>query len=160
MMIPEAHVTHATTRRLRVKIPSMKGKGSHLAVVKEKFDGVPRIHSVEINPVTGSVLFLHTVDAGTIAAFARENNLFSLVELKPAPALFRRNMSDAFRGVSAGVRGISGGELDLWGTSVLVLLGAGVYQIAQGNFIAPAWYTAFWYAFNIFLKSESGKGTV
>jgi hypothetical protein len=38
------------------------------------------------------------------------------------------------------------------------LLGTGIYQIVRGNFGAPPWYTAFWYAFGVFTKSLIDKG--
>ena len=34
-----------------------------------------------------------------------------------------------------------------------VLLALGIYQISRGNFMAPAWYTAFWYAFGVLTKT-------
>jgi len=42
--------------------------------------------------------------------------------------------------------------------AILSLLGLGLYQILRGNFRAPPWYTAFWYALGIFTKSLSDKG--
>ena len=33
-----------------------------------------------------------------------------------------------------------------------LVLGMGGYEISRGRFATPAWYTAFWYALNIFLK--------
>jgi hypothetical protein len=41
-------------------------------------------------------------------------------------------------------------------------MGAGIYQIARGNFAAPAWYTAFWYALGLFGNKggKDAKGTV
>ena len=44
--------------------------------------------------------------------------------------------------------------MDLGTASFGALLIMGIYQISRGNFMAPAWYTAFWYALNIFLKSK------
>jgi len=38
---------------------------------------------------------------------------------------------------------------------LLTLVGLSAIQISRGNFTAPAWYTALWYALNIFLKAQS-----
>ena len=52
----------------------------------------------------------------------------------------------------------TGDEIDIEGLAFLLLLGAGIYQISVGNLTALPWYAAFWYAFNIFLKSGQGAG--
>ena len=62
-----------------------------------------------------------------------------------------------FGSVSRRIRAFTGNAADLSGLAVLALLTVGVYQIARGNFGAPAWYTAFWYALGIFNKSDGGK---
>ncbi len=49
---------------------------------------------------------------------------------------------------------MTGGGLYLPGATFVALVGAGVYKIAQGKFAAPAWYMAFWYALNIFLRAR------
>lgn len=46
---------------------------------------------------------------------------------------------------------------DLPGMAFLTLLGVGIYQLVRGNFAAPPWYTAFWYAMGIFTKSIMEK---
>ena len=62
-----------------------------------------------------------------------------------------------FASLSRRIRDFTGSAADLSGLAVLALLTVGVYQIARGNFGAPAWYTAFWYALGIFNRSNGGK---
>jgi hypothetical protein len=50
-----------------------------------------------------------------------------------------------------------GGWVNLGAMAFLILLGAAIYQIARGNLTAIPWYTAFWYALNIFLKSKPSE---
>ena len=56
------------------------------------------------------------------------------------------------------IKKLTGGDMDIAGIAFVTLLGLGIYQISRGNFIAPAWYTAFWYAMNIFLNSKNKAG--
>ena len=57
--------------------------------------------------------------------------------------------------MSQSLRRFSSGELDLAVMVFIALLGVGVYQIARGNFGAPPWYTAFWYALGVLTKTSS-----
>jgi hypothetical protein len=52
---------------------------------------------------------------------------------------------------------MTGGELDIPSVFFAALLISGIYQIARGNMAAPAWYTAFWYAFGIFSRDMLHK---
>ncbi len=106
------------------------------------------------NPITGSILFLftHPAEADTIIRKAQTKRIFKVMEDRPGS--LRLQVSGEMTELNSKIKGLTGGAIDLWTLSFLSLLGIGVYQIAKGNFAAPAWYTAFWYAFNVFLKSK------
>ena len=152
-MLPTAFISHRTTGRLRVKIPSKKGDRSFFQSIKEQFSGLKGIEAVEINPLTGSVLIVHGTDEKTIGGHAAANGLFIVQELNAAPAGLQRRISRAFGSVNSQLKSATSGEIDIGGLAFLVLLGFGVYQISAGNLTALPWYAAFWYALNIFLKS-------
>lgn len=59
--------------------------------------------------------------------------------------------------MSGRVEKATGGTMGISEVAFLALFGAGVMQIGRGNFTAIPWYTAFWYALNIFLKSDAQK---
>lgn len=159
MTTPVAQVSHQIAGRLRVRIPSMKGNAKHLDSIKNEFSGIKGITGVEINPMTGSVLFhLGDISLKTITDHALSRGFFRLDEPVASPVGLQQRMTGAFEGFNDKMKSFTGGELDVAGLSFLFLVGAGVYQIRKGNFAAPAWYTAFWYALNIFLKSnKSGE---
>jgi hypothetical protein len=156
-MLPAARISHRSTGRLRVKIPSKKGDHAYLLSIKEHFSGLDSIEAVEINPLTGSVLIMHRSDEKIIAEYARANNLFDLQGHNSSPAGLQRRISGAFDSLDSGLKTATGGEIDIGGLAFLVLMGVGVYQVSVGNLTALPWYAAFWYALNIFLKS--GKET-
>ena len=156
-MLPPALISHRTTGRLRVKIPSKKGDGAFFQSLKERFSILEGINAIEINPLTGSMLILHSSDERTIAGYALANNLFMLQELGSSPAGLQRRISKAFVSIDSQLKSATSGEIDIGGLAFLVLMGFGIYQISVGNLTALPWYAAFWYALNIFLKS--GKET-
>jgi hypothetical protein len=160
-MIPDAEVVHSSKRRLRVRIPSKKGDAAYWANLADRFADCKGIEDIEVNPRTASLLFVHETDSAAIIRFAASEGVFLAEGKTPVrehPAIYD-GLTDTFNKVDNTIKDFTGNELDLSSLSFLALVGAGVYKIAKGDFSAPAWYTAFWYGFNIFLKSKpNGKG--
>lgn len=156
--LPDALLSHKVSGRIRLKIPSKKGDSQYFESLKEQLYGFSGIKIVEINPMLGSVLIIHTSDVERIAEHAQKNSLFSLRSFKPNLTNLHYRVSEAFKDINKKIKGITGGDIDIAGLVFLSLLGLGIYQIMRGNFAAPAWYTAFWYAFDIFLKSGNKGG--
>jgi hypothetical protein len=152
-MIPEAVLSHTTPGRLRVKVPSRKGDAAYFSVLKEHFAHFEGVKQVEANALTSSVLLIHSADLKALAAFAEEHALFKLRKLGPQASSFSGKFAGAFSDFDRRVKRLTGSELDVPGVAFVTLLGFGIYEIGRGNFTAPAWYTAFWYALNILLKS-------
>lgn len=159
MTTPVAQVSHKIAGRLRVRIPSRKGDAKYLDSIKNEFSGIKGINGVEVTPLTGGVLFhLGDISVKALAEHALSCGFFRLQEPVASPVGLQQRLTGAFEGFNDKMKSFTGGELDIAGLSFLFLVGAGVYQIRKGNFAAPAWYTAFWYALNIFLKSnKSGE---
>lgn len=157
-MLPDAYLSHMTSGRLRVKIPSRKGNISYFASLGEKLSGLDGVEKVKVNPLTGSALITHNANRAMIAEYAMANDLFSLKGLDSYPTGLQRRLSETFNGLNVHLKGLTGGEVDIRGLAFLLLLSAGIYQIGKGNITALPWYAAFWYALNIFLKAKPGKG--
>jgi hypothetical protein len=157
-MISVAHVSHQTSGRLRVKIPSKKGNSNYFEAVKSGFAGLGGIDDIQVNHLTGSVLFLlKGASEEAIASHALSRGIFKLHgKSSSTPAGLQQRLSGTFKGMNDQIKSLTGNELDIAGSAFLVLIGAGIYEISRGNFTAPAWYTAFWYALNILLKSNKG----
>ncbi|MGC2423010.1 MAG: HMA2 domain-containing protein [Nitrospirota bacterium] len=148
---PSAHISHATKGRVRFKIPSKKGNARFFTNIKDVLEKNAKVAGVEINPVTGSVLVIHKTDTNSIIKLAESNKFFKLAQRRQQIA---NNLVESFKSLDDKLKSATDGELDLPTTSFLTLAGVGIYEIARGNFAAPAWYTAFWYALNIFLKAR------
>jgi flagellar basal body P-ring protein FlgI len=149
---PYAHISHSTHGRVRFKIPSKKGDVSFFTNIKDTLEKNARVAGVVINPVTGSVLVTHNTDTDSITKLAESNKFFKLEKRRPRH--ISNNLVESFKSMDDKLKSATDGELDLPTVSFLALAGAGIYDIARGNFAAPAWYTAFWYALNIFLKAR------
>lgn len=152
--IPSAIVSHMVQGRLRVKIPSRRHDNAF-------FDGVSKLFSqhypnikVETNSAAASTLFRGQVPAKELFKFAKKHNLFRIQETVPRNQTLISAVKESFKDMDRSLLRITGGELDIASLIFLALVGHGVYQIARGNFTAPSWYTAFWYALGVFSKSS------
>ena len=76
-MMPEAIIAHESSGRLRIKIPASRGDAGVLAAYRDHLSQCPGIISVEINPITGSMLFLHQTSVAAIFDYAHEKNVFA-----------------------------------------------------------------------------------
>jgi len=156
MTTPEAVVVHKMAGRMRIRVPSKKGDAGYFGSVKDTLSTLAGVEGVEVTPYTASVLVrgLATVEAVTDAAKSR--GLFSLKEERAVKVTtFHDAVAERVGALDERIKTATGATFDLPGLAFAALMGAGIYQIARGNFTAPAWYTAFWYALGIFGKSSS-----
>lgn len=151
---PYAFCIHQAPKRIRLKIPSKKGKEDYFVSLKDKMSTVEGIINIKTNPITGSVVFLHSCDFREIVNYAESQNLFRVITTQHSVTPINEKISNVFISVNNKITQITTGYLDLRTLIFLSLMGAGIYQIIRGNLLIPAWYTAFWYAFNI-LKSKN-----
>lgn len=153
-MIPHAEIVHCIPHRMRVRIPSRKGDVTYWHTVVDTLKQMPCITAMRANPATASLLMEYTVSDRELLDFAREKNLFRTTRKQRRAIPLQQKVASGFSAVDNSVRKFSGGELDVGSITFLGLIGFGAYQIARGNFAAPAWYTVFWYALNVFLKNQ------
>lgn len=156
-MLPEAHVSHCTSHRLRIKIPLKRGSESFFRTMEERFSTLPGIESVEANPLTGSVLLIHQSDTQSLCRLIQQRRIVNLKETLKRQTTLRQDITRGVKIVNTHVASMTGGKVDLLDVAGLSLLSAGIYQLLKGNFMAPAWYTAFWYAFGLLSKGQSAS---
>lgn len=159
-MIPWAFVSHKTSERLRIKIPSKKGDVGYFALLGESFssaEGLPE--RVDVNILTGSVFLKEKgIDADAVLGYAENNGLFTVAgtaEKKTPP--ISSKIVGLIGGVSAHLDRATKGGVDLANLAFIALISIGIFQILRGNIKSPPWYTAFWYAMGIFLKTISDR---
>ena len=155
--LPEARITHIISGRLRIKIPSKKGNTSYFKFLERKFSDFDKVQKVEANAVTAGMLLLHDTDIKNISRFAEENRLFVVENRRPEQMVLTKRIKSGLEDLNKRATRFTGGELDLAGAVFVSLLSISIYQIARGNFFAPAWYTSLWYAVNMVFKSSDNN---
>ncbi|MBF0474134.1 MAG: hypothetical protein HQK93_10475 [Nitrospirae bacterium] len=146
---------HSTNERLRLRLPNLKNNLESLADLKTALLDIEGINNIEINPKTSSVLILHSNAKEQILSAAIMRGLLKIKEkktVKTTATPFTANVTETARTINSKLKALTGREIDLPNMFFLVLFGTGVYQVARGNFALPAWYTAFWYAYGVFIK--------
>jgi hypothetical protein len=125
--------------------------------MEERFSTLPGIESVEANPLTGSVLLIHQSDTQSLCRLIQQRRIVNLKETLKRQTTLRQDITRGVKIVNTHVASMTGGKVDLLDVAGLSLLSAGIYQLLKGNFMAPAWYTAFWYAFGLLSKGQSAS---
>ncbi len=166
-MNAEALVVHNMAGRIRIRVPSKKGNAAYFTAVKETLSACVGVEGVEVAPFTGSILVRCHGPTEGIIGWAESQGLFVVrQEQSIKVTAFHDAVAGRIGALDDRIKAVTGEGFDLPGLAFLALMGAGIYQIARGNFAAPAWYTAFWYALGLFGKSsgkkggKDGKGTV
>jgi len=160
-MIPDAVIAHASTGRLRIRIPSQKGNVAALKYQGDQLAACPGILSIEVNPAMGSILLLHQTTVREIVEYAQSRNLFSLEEQKSAKvpsADLRRSLGETFKSVDRQIQNLTGGDLDLSGFAMAALVVTGSVQILSGNAGTIPWFAAYWYAYHLYSRTKEGEG--
>ena len=157
-MIREAFVCHRAGRRMRLRIPSAKGNVVYFKTLEEALRKCPEVDEVSTNPTTASVLILsdHHSSSG-IREFAKREGLFQVQRRMSSAKSLVTNVTNAFEKYDKLIKRYTGDELDIPTVVFLALLVSGIMQIARGNVVAPAWYTAFYYALGIFTRVNEAQ---
>ncbi len=155
-MTPEAIVVHKMPGRVRIRVPARKGDIAYFGSVKDALSTLVGVEGVEVAPNTGSILVHGPAPAKKIIDEAQSLSLFVVKEERAIKVTaFHDVVANQVGGLNDRIKTVTGSTFDLPGLAFMALVGAGIYQIARGNFTAPAWYTAFWYALGIFGKSSA-----
>jgi hypothetical protein len=151
---PEAHITHRTGQRLRIRIPARKGDPGYFSGLQSALTQLGKVDRVEVNPLTASVLIVASAGVEEVFDPAQVREWFTLRQSGSAIRPFSRKLIQGFQEVDSQIEQLTGGELDIPSIALIGLIFSGIYQISVGNFAAPAWYTAFWYAASIAVKAD------
>ena len=157
-MLPDARVVHSSPGRLRIRVPGRRGDAGYFAEAQRSLLGLAGVSAVEVNPLTAGILVTGSFRPAELNHAAETDRLFRLDPPAPPHVLVGRRIAGSMELLDGAVRGLSAQSLDLSAGIFLLLAGSGLWQIAQGNFAAPAWYTAFWYALGVHSKFLSGNG--
>jgi hypothetical protein len=151
----DTYLSHVSKGRLRLRIPSKKRNTVFSSELQAVLSVIPGFDQVKVNPLSGSLLVVHSELPEEMASFVK-----TLADLAPKrnsngkPNTIYQRVTGTFHQVNTQIQGFTKGELDVPTLSVIALVAVGIYQISRKSFTAPAWYMAFWYALNIFLRSK------
>jgi hypothetical protein len=113
--------------RTRLRVAGRRGDGVYFASVATGLSALPQVLTIDVRPLTGSILILHGESLAGIAEAARKSGLFAISDTDVAPA--------PTPSVSINPRIALGAGLGVLALSELV----------QGHIVPPA-ITLAWYA--------------
>jgi hypothetical protein len=142
---------------MRIKIPSLRKQDAQLEVLRDRLLRCPGVVETTAAAITGTILIIHEGDHDAVLAYAAQTGILAVETTDDRPLTVHGEIRKVFGHLERRVSSFSGGSLNLGSLAFVALAGFGIYQISRGNLAAPAWYTAFWYAMNIFLKSDDGS---
>lgn len=161
MSIAEAQISHVLPGRVRLKIPSRRGDPAFFAETAQRLEQCDGVNEVRATPVTASLLIMHATSLEAIAAWASQQQLFSLRSGPAAagsqprphdPAIWR-----TMRPAAPDLQKQQDRRARIVSTS---LVGLGALQTIRGQIFAPA-ITLFWYAYDVARgRPSAAAGTI
>jgi hypothetical protein len=149
--LPIAEITHATMRRLRIKVPEKRRDNSFFDFVRSRLIAWDAIDRVETNPLTASIL-LYFSNAERLVSEAVAKNDFLDVDFttitQPAEPGLTHETLRSFISTDHALRRWTHNQIDMRGAAFLLLFAGGVYQLMRGRLSTPA-PTLLWYAGNL-----------
>jgi copper chaperone CopZ len=152
---------HAIPGRVRFVASPLEGNQKAGSILKEKLLVIEGVESVEVNPISGSVL-IHYQESSVkpellFAALVRLLGLEKELE-KPPQSILSRELRIAGDSLNRAVHEKTGGLLDLWTAVLILLAGVGARKlIQQGMGAFPAGFTLVWWAANDLLRGKHPK---
>jgi hypothetical protein len=132
----------------------MKRDSDYFSRLKEYLSPLPGVEKIEVNPVTGSVLVLHSIDLKSVedlklvSDYSEMGGLFKIVVPETSSVSLAQGLADAFAGLNEKVKEATAGTVDIPTVAFLVLVGASMVSLSEGVVAVPA-ITALWYAGSI-----------
>jgi hypothetical protein len=153
---------HLLPGRVRFRVPSLADDAAGRELLRRKLIEVQAIDSVEITPLSGSVLI--RFDAESLepellfAAVVRLLGLESKIEGVPS-SLIGRELRDAGEAVNHAIYERTGGILDLWTglPLVLILLGASNLVAGSPKGLQSGWMLLWWAYLALFPPGRTSK---
>jgi hypothetical protein len=159
MVLPIGYICHSSSGRLRIRVPDRKRDDQFFFSVEQVFHKSGQVASVQVRPLTASILLTgEQVAPDVIDRIGAKNKLFQLSAPEPKESISNKLIAPMDR-LNRNVQQFTGGEVDMQDVLFLLLVGFGLYGLIKGDLRRPAWYTAFWYAAELFRKYISAPET-
>jgi hypothetical protein len=163
--LPYAYISHITSGRLRLRIPSKKADQAYFFSLREHLSSLPGVQAVVVNPVTGSILIRHTydpkdMDLKPVAEYTEASGLFKLqIPEQTERVSIAEQVAGSMEGLNAQLKEWTNDAIDFQSLAFLGLVGVSLFQAGKGLVMIPA-ITALWYASSILkdIKSKERGG--
>jgi hypothetical protein len=150
-------VTHLLPGRLRLRAPVLIGQRRAAEQLQKSLAGLDGIRAVEVNPVSGSLLFHFAPDRVKpdmlMGAAIRLLGLEKDIE-RPPPSYIGEGIRQAGQSLNHAIHEQTGGMIDLWTSVTLLLVVMGVRQLAAGNQFG---WPLLWWAYRSKFPSERNR---
>lgn len=149
----EAYISHATARRLRLKIPEKKGDPDYFSQLSAAITALDGVEQVKANPLTGSLLITHHGPlTDTLADIAQQQGWFTLQPQPEFPGYEPTDIMNAFiqafERSDETLRARTKDSIDLPSLVFLSFVLLGIRQVLRGNALGPG-ISLFWYAYEM-----------
>ena len=149
----DAYISHRSAGRVRLRVPERKRDDWYFSSLREGLLKEKGVDDVEVNPLTGSVLVTGSGAEEAVSSLSAQGLVALRQEdIQGKATALHEGVAEGFGNLNRQIKAFTGNAMDLSGLAFVSLVVVGLYQIGKGNFAAPAWYTAFWYAFTLFGK--------
>lgn len=144
-------IAHQTPGRVRLQVPERRGDNAFFDEVSRRITESGLVHSVRVNPVTGSIVL--EFDGQPEQQLAKLGAAMPFeIEMAPAGQAQRAALPEPARPFKL----VSDREINPMLMASTLFAAVGVVQAIRGQLLVPA-LTAFWYAANAFRMAETPK---
>ena len=142
---PTVRVVHRTSTRTRLRTRGMKGNREYFEQLRGELSKMAGVHSVQVNPLTESVLLEHEVPIDPLLRDAEQRGFLQLdlqpIEEEPYLARVGRALVESDQKLHQA----SSGRVNMDTLTFLGMLAGGFYQCTHGHAL-PAGVTMLRYA--------------
>jgi hypothetical protein len=151
--LPLGHIAHASSSRLRLSFPDLKGQYDSLEALCAAARRLDGVHSAEGRPLTGSVIIAHDGSPEDLVHAARKARVFDVQDVpeeQPGPVADAMAWKDW---ADRSLRDTIGPNVNLRTIAGVAFIAMAVRQLAAGSILPPA-ATALWYGMSLLLAAN------
>lgn len=176
-MAAKLKIVHQVPGRIRMKIPSAKGNPDQLETYKQVLSAIPGVESIEVNPVTGSIVLVYDPDKNYDfgSGFTNHMNRHQPEPPRPRPptneidavatkiqqeAEYLAEHSQAARMVvdfcseaNRQIKVATGNMLDLKMLLAVAVVGVTIFEVGAAS-ATPVWVTLALFGLNHFIEMQ------
>ena len=145
-------ISHSMPGRIRFRVPALDTSiDSQIQAVRDELPKIPEIHSVEINPYSGSILVQYEVDAIepyiVCGLLIKALGLEAELDSRPESAV-QKEIKLIGNAINQALYNSTAGAIDLTSAFILLTVSLGLYKILlQNDRSLPGGINLLWWAY-------------